>query len=128
VFIPILFMGGIVGRLMHEFAVTIGAAILVSGLVSLTLTPMLCSRFLQPLHSLNHGFLYNAVERMFDMWLKSYAWTLRQTIRFRAVTMLVSAALLVGTVYLFGIVPKGFIPSVDTGQIRRRRVRAGHGI
>ena len=60
VFIPILFMGGIVGRLMHEFAVTIGAAILVSGLVSLTLTPMLCSRFLKPLHSMSHGWFYNA--------------------------------------------------------------------
>ena len=117
VFIPILFMGGIVGRLMHEFAVTIGAAILVSGLVSLTLTPMLCSRFLQPLHSMNHGWMYNAIERMFDAWLKSYAWTLRQTIRFKAATMVVSALLLVGTIYLFGIVPKGFIPSVDTGQI-----------
>jgi HAE1 family hydrophobic/amphiphilic exporter-1 len=117
VFIPILFMGGIVGRLMHEFAVTIGAAILVSGLVSLTLTPMLCSRFLKPLHSMKHGWFYNLVERFFDAWLKSYAWTLKQTIRFKAVTMVVSALLLVGTVYLFQIVPKGFIPSVDTGQI-----------
>ncbi|HMC76525.1 MAG TPA: efflux RND transporter permease subunit, partial [Vicinamibacterales bacterium] len=117
VFIPILFMGGIVGRLMHEFAVTIGAAILVSGLVSLTLTPMLCSRFLQPLHTMKHGWFYNAIEKMFDAWLKSYAWTLRQTIRFKAATMVVSALLLVGTVYLFQIVPKGFIPSVDTGQI-----------
>jgi hydrophobic/amphiphilic exporter-1 (mainly G- bacteria), HAE1 family len=117
VFIPILFMGGIVGRLMHEFAVTIGAAILVSGLVSLTLTPMLCSRFLKPLHSMKHGWFYNVVERFFDTWLKSYAWTLKQTIRFKAVTMVVSALLLAGTVYLFQIVPKGFIPSVDTGQI-----------
>jgi HAE1 family hydrophobic/amphiphilic exporter-1 len=117
VFIPILFMGGIVGRLMHEFAVTIGVAILVSGLVSLTLTPMLCSRFLKPLHAMHHGWAYNAVERSFDAWLKGYAWTLKQTIRFKAVTMLVSALLLVGTIYLFGIVPKGFIPSVDTGQI-----------
>ena len=117
VFIPILFMGGIVGRLMHEFAVTIGAAILVSGLVSLTLTPMLCSRFLKPLHSMKHGWFYNVIERFFDAWLKSYAWTLKQTIRFKAVTMVVSALLLAGTVYLFQIVPKGFIPSVDTGQI-----------
>ena len=77
-------MGGIVGRLMHEFAVTIGVAILVSGLVSLTLTPMLCSRFLKPLHSMHHGWLYNAIERIFDAWLKGYAWTLRQTIRFKA--------------------------------------------
>ena len=117
VFIPILFMGGIVGRLMHEFAVTIGAAILVSGLVSLTLTPMLCSRFLKPLHAMKHGIFYNVTEKMFDSWLKGYAWTLRQTIRLKAVTMVVSALLLVGTVYLFGVVPKGFIPSVDTGQI-----------
>jgi HAE1 family hydrophobic/amphiphilic exporter-1 len=110
-------MGGIVGRLMHEFAVTIGAAILVSGLVSLTLTPMLCSRFLKPLHAMKHGWFYNTVEWFFDSWLKSYAWTLKQTIRFKAVTMVVSALLLAGTVYLFQIVPKGFIPSVDTGQI-----------
>ena len=61
VFIPVLFMGGIVGRLMHEFAVTIAAAILVSGLVSLTLTPMLCSRFLKPPHSIRHGRLYNLI-------------------------------------------------------------------
>jgi HAE1 family hydrophobic/amphiphilic exporter-1 len=117
VFIPILFMGGIVGRLMHEFAVTIAAAILVSGVVSLTLTPMLCSRFLKPPHSVRHGRIYNAIERMFDGWLRSYAWTLRQTIRFKAATMVVSALLLVGTVYLFRIVPTGFIPAVDTGQL-----------
>jgi HAE1 family hydrophobic/amphiphilic exporter-1 len=117
VFIPILFMGGIVGRLMHEFAVTIAAAILVSGIVSLSLTPMLCSRFLKPLHSMHHGWMYNAVERTFDAWLKGYAWTLKQTIRFKATTMVISAALLAGTVYLFTIIPKGFIPSVDTGQI-----------
>ncbi|HEX4567667.1 MAG TPA: efflux RND transporter permease subunit, partial [Vicinamibacterales bacterium] len=117
VFIPILFMGGIVGRLMHEFAVTIAASILVSGVVSLSLTPMLCSRFLKPLHSMHHGWMYNAVERMFDAWLKGYAWTLKQTIRFKGTTMLVSAAMLAGTVYLFMVIPKGFIPNVDTGQI-----------
>jgi hydrophobic/amphiphilic exporter-1 (mainly G- bacteria), HAE1 family len=117
VFIPILFMGGIVGRLMHEFAVTIAAAILVSGLVSLTLTPMLCSRFLKPPHSMRHGRMYNAIERVFDGSLRMYGWTLTQTIRFKGTTMLVSALLLVGTVYLFQIVPTGFIPSVDTGQL-----------
>jgi hydrophobic/amphiphilic exporter-1 (mainly G- bacteria), HAE1 family len=117
VFIPILFMGGIVGRLMHEFAVTIAASILVSGLVSLTLTPMLCSRFLKPPHSMRHGRLYNLIERMFDSWLNAYSWTLTQTIRFKGTTMVVSALLLVGTVYLFQIVPTGFIPSVDTGQL-----------
>jgi len=117
VFIPILFMGGIVGRLMHEFAVTIAAAILVSGLVSLTLTPMLCSRFLKAPHSMRHGRLYNATERVFDASLRAYGWTLTQTIRFKAATMIVSALLLVGTVYLFQIVPTGFIPSVDNGQL-----------
>ena len=92
VFIPILFMGGIVGRLMREFAVTIAAAILVSGVVSLTLTPMLCSRFLKAPHSIRHGFLYNLMEGFFDAWLRGYSWSLRQTIRFKGVTMLVSAA------------------------------------
>jgi HAE1 family hydrophobic/amphiphilic exporter-1 len=117
VFIPILFMGGIVGRLMHEFAVTIASAILVSGLVSLTLTPMLCSRFLKAPHAEKHGRFYDASERMFDMWVNSYAWSLRQTIRFKGTTMIVSAATLAGTIYLFTIVPTGFIPSVDTGAL-----------
>ncbi|MGE5359684.1 MAG: efflux RND transporter permease subunit, partial [Bacteroidales bacterium] len=117
VFIPVFFMGGVVGRLMHEFAVTIGAAILVSGLVSLTLTPMLGSRFLKAPHSIRHGRFYNAMEWMFDAWLRGYSWSLRQTIRFRAATMVVSLALLAGTVYLFTIIPMGFIPNVDTGQL-----------
>ena len=127
VFIPILFMGGIVGRLMHEFAVTIAAAILVSGLVSLTLTPMLCSRFLKPPHSMRHGRLYNVIEGLFERWLRTYGWTLKQTIRFRAATMVVSALLLVGTVYLFQVVPTGFIPSVDTGQLNGQ-IEAMQGI
>src|SRR5881398_557299 len=101
VFIPVLFMGGIVGRLLHEFAVTIGVAILVSGFVSISLTPMLCSRFLKPPHELRHGRLYNAFERVFGEWLRAYDWTLRLSLRFRAVTMAISVALLVGTVYLF---------------------------
>ena len=117
VFIPVLFMGGVVGRLMHEFAVTIGAAILVSGVVSLTLTPMLCSRFLKAPHSIKHGWFYNVMERGFDGFLAGYSWSLRQTIRFKGATMAVSALLLAGTVYLFTIIPMGFIPSVDTGQL-----------
>ena len=87
VFIPVLFMGGIVGRLLHEFAVTIGVAILVSGFVSISLTPMLCSRFLKPPHAQRHGRFYNAFERMFDAWLRLYDCTLRLALRFRAVTM-----------------------------------------
>ncbi len=117
VFIPVLFMGGVVGRLMHEFAVTIGAAILVSGVVSLTLTPMLCSRFLKAPHAIRHGYLYNLMERFFDAWLRGYSWTLRQTIRFKGAAMFVSALLVAGTVYLFTLIPFGFIPTVDTGQL-----------
>ena len=118
VFIPILFMGGIVGRLMREFAVTIAAAILVSGVVSLTLTPMLSSRFLKAPHAIRHGFLYNLMEGFFDAWLRGYSWSLRQTIRFKGVTMLASAGLIAGTVYLFTLIPMGFIPNVDTGQLQ----------
>jgi HAE1 family hydrophobic/amphiphilic exporter-1 len=117
VFIPVLFMGGIVGRLMHEFAVTIAAAILVSGVVSVTLTPMLCSRFLKPPHESRHGIVFRATERVFDFVLAVYAWTLRQTLRFRPVALVVSAALVYGTYYVYSQVPTGFIPSEDTGQI-----------
>jgi HAE1 family hydrophobic/amphiphilic exporter-1 len=116
VFIPVLFMGGIVGRLLHEFSVTIGVAILVSGFVSISLTPMLCSRFLRPPHAQKHGWFYNAFERMFDAWLKLYDVTLRMTLRHRFATMVVSILLLVGTVYLFTLVPKGFLPSEDQGR------------
>src|SRR6185295_16239770 len=116
VFIPVLFMGGIVGRLLHEFAVTISVAILISGFVSISLTPMLCSRFLQAPHAEGHGWFYNAFERMFDGWLRLYDWTLRVTLRYRAVTMVASALLLAATVYLFMIVPKGFLPSEDQGR------------
>jgi HAE1 family hydrophobic/amphiphilic exporter-1 len=117
VFIPVLFMGGIVGRLMHEFAVTIAAAILVSGIVSLTLTPMLCSRFLKPPHDEKHGRFYQAIETMFETWRRGYSWSLDQAIRFKGATMVVSGLLLAGTVYLFMLVPTGFIPSVDTAQL-----------
>jgi HAE1 family hydrophobic/amphiphilic exporter-1 len=117
VFIPVLFMGGVVGRLMHEFAVTIAASILVSGVVSLTLTPMLCSRFLKPPQEERHGRLYNFVEAGFDAMRAAYAWTLDQAIAFKGVTMAVSVLLLVATAYLFTRVPTGFIPSVDTGQL-----------
>src|SRR6202011_3490735 len=77
VFIPVLFMGGIVGRLLHEFAVTIGVAILVSGIVSVSLTPMLCSRFLRTCKQTRHGRLWSFFERVFDRWVRMYDWTLR---------------------------------------------------
>jgi hydrophobic/amphiphilic exporter-1 (mainly G- bacteria), HAE1 family len=116
VFIPVLFMGGVVGRLLHEFAVTISAAILVSGFVSISLTPMLCSRFLKPPHAQKHGWFYNSTERMFDLWLKVYDLTLQACMRFHVVTMAGSIALIFGTVYLFGLVPKGFLPTEDQGR------------
>ena len=116
VFIPVLFMGGILGRLFHEFAVTIAVAILISGFVSLTLTPMLASRFLRP-PSGQHGRFYRASERVFEGMLATYEWTLRRVIRAGAVVMVASFVLLIATGYLFVIVPKGFIPSQDTGQI-----------
>jgi hydrophobic/amphiphilic exporter-1 (mainly G- bacteria), HAE1 family len=114
VFIPVLFLGGIVGRLLHEFAVTIATAILVSGFVSISLTPMLCSRFLKPPHA--HGAVYNAFEKVFDAWRRLYDITLRGTLRYRAVTMVVSLVLLGATVYMFVIIPKGFLPSEDQGR------------
>jgi HAE1 family hydrophobic/amphiphilic exporter-1 len=118
VFIPILFMGGMIGRLLHEFSVTIGVAILVSGFVSISLTPMLCSRFLKPPHAEGHGRFFNASERVFDAALAVYDWTLRLSLRFRAATMIVSLVLIVGTVYLFMWIPKGFLPSEDTGRFQ----------
>jgi HAE1 family hydrophobic/amphiphilic exporter-1 len=117
VFIPILFMGGIIGRLLHEFSVTIGVAILVSGFVSISLTPMLCSRFLKPLHAIRHGRLFNASERVFDAALRLYDWTLGQSLRFHALTMAISILLVAGTVYLFQVIPMGFLPSEDTSRI-----------
>ncbi len=117
VFIPVLFLGGILGRLLHEFAVTIGAAILVSGFVSLTLTPMLCSRFLRPPHEEKHGRLFNAFERIHDGVVHFYDVTLQFVLRHRLATMLLSLLLVVGTGYLFVKIPKGFLPSEDTGSI-----------
>ena len=127
VFIPVLFMGGIVGRLFHEFAVTIMVAILISGFVSLSLTPMLCSRFLKP-----PGEQHNAFYRASETRLRRHA---RDSTTGRcaaccataSLTMLVAAGTLVATVYLFGLVPKGFIPNQDTGQFSgSHRSAAGH--
>jgi len=119
VFIPVLFMGGILGRLLHEFAVTIGAAILVSGVVSLSLTPMLCSRFLRASKEseAHHGRLWSFFERFFDGMLHVYDRTLQFTLRHRVATMAVSAAVAVATVYMFIVIPKGFLPDEDQGQI-----------
>jgi HAE1 family hydrophobic/amphiphilic exporter-1 len=117
VFIPLLFMGGILGRLLHEFAVTISVAILVSGFVSLTLTPMLSSRFLRPPSTEKHGRLYAASDRVFAGMLQAYDWSLRRVLTYRMLTLIFSGLLLVATIYLFSLVPMGFIPGQDTGQI-----------
>ena len=116
VFIPVLFMSGIMGRLFHEFAVTISVAILISGFVSLSLTPMLCSRFLNPPGE-KHNALYRASESVFDGMRYAYEWTLRGVLRHRFLTLVAAAGTLVATGYLYGLVPKGFIPNQDTGQI-----------
>ncbi|MEH2074317.1 MAG: efflux RND transporter permease subunit [Nostoc sp.] len=117
VFIPIMFMSGIIGKLFHEFAVTIAVAILVSGFVSLSLTPMLCSRFLRSSHQQKPNRLYQALEGGFDLLLRGYDWTLKPILKYRLMTLIGSGILLIMTVYLFVIVPKGFIPTEDTGQL-----------
>ncbi|MCL1939307.1 MAG: efflux RND transporter permease subunit [Desulfovibrionaceae bacterium] len=118
VFIPVLFMGGIVGRLFHEFAVTITVAILFSGIVSLTLTPMMCSRFIKPVdHNKRQEGLYGLSERGFDAAVRFYERTLRAVMRHRMSCLLFSFALIGLTAWLFMIVPKGFLPTEDNGQI-----------
>jgi HAE1 family hydrophobic/amphiphilic exporter-1 len=117
VFIPVLFLGGLLGRLFHEFAVTIGVAILVSGVVSLTLTPMLCSRFLKPHSDESHGRFYNATERAYQRTVGGYTRSLAWAMERRGLVMIFSAAILVGTGILAVVVPKGFLPSEDAGRI-----------
>ncbi|NUP55526.1 MAG: efflux RND transporter permease subunit, partial [Gemmatimonadaceae bacterium] len=117
VFIPILFMGGIIGKLFHEFAVTIGVAILVSGVVSLTLTPMLSSRFLRSSHGKQQGRFYQTTERMYDRWLHGYERSLAWVMARRRATLVFSAVILVLTAVLFVVAPKGLFPTDDTGQL-----------
>ena len=118
VFIPVLFMGGILGRLFKEFAVTICVAILISGVVSVTLTPMLCSRFLRAAHEAKRNWFYNATERFFDGMLRVYDRSLQWVLRRRPLTMGVSALVLAATLYMFVAIPKGFIPDQDTDQMQ----------
>lgn len=117
VFIPVLFMGGIVGRLFREFAVVISVAILISGFVSLSLTPMLCSLFLKEKREQKHGAVFRASEKVFDGLLAFYRWTLSISLRHHFLTFLVSLVVLGGTVVLFQNMPKGFLPTQDTSQI-----------
>jgi HAE1 family hydrophobic/amphiphilic exporter-1 len=117
VFIPILFMGGILGRLFQEFAVTIGAAILISGLISLTLTPMLCSRFLRAHDERPPGRLYAASENVYNWMLDRYKASLGWFLDHRRTTMLFLLVVMALTVWVFRLVPKGFIPSEDRGIV-----------
>jgi hydrophobe/amphiphile efflux-1 (HAE1) family protein len=117
VFIPLLFMGGLVGRLFREFAVTAGIAILISGLVSLTLTPTLCARFLNQQTAHGRGRFHQAAERMFNRLLDIYAAGLRRALVQRRLTLLVAAMTLVGTVLMYVVIPKGFFPQQDNGLI-----------
>jgi HAE1 family hydrophobic/amphiphilic exporter-1 len=125
VFIPILFMEGLLGRLFREFAVTVGMAVLISGVISLSMTPMMCSRLLRPTHS--HGRLYQLFEKMFDTARDTYGTTLRWTIRHGGVMLVGSVAILVLTVVIYKMVPQGFIPRQDTGVIFSN-TRAPEGI
>jgi HAE1 family hydrophobic/amphiphilic exporter-1 len=117
VFIPVLFMGGIIGRLFREFAVVIGCAVLISGFISLTLTPMLSSRFIRPPGEVQHHALFNLFERFFDGLLSTYRTGLKWSLAHRRVMVALTVVVTVGTVVLFIILPKGFVPSQDIGMI-----------
>jgi hydrophobe/amphiphile efflux-1 (HAE1) family protein len=116
VFIPLLLMGGIVGRLFREFAMTVALTVMVSAVVSLTLTPMMCARFLKH-QTKQHGWLYRVIERFFDLLLGGYRRTLDIALRFQFVTLMVFFATLGCTAYLYVKIPKGFFPNQDTGVL-----------
>ncbi len=118
VFIPVLMMGGMVGRVFREFAVTIAAAIILSGFVSLTLTPMLCARVLKAHHGdENQNIVLRLFEAMFRSWLRGYEVSLDLFLKYKSVVILAMFATLVGTVWLYMIIPKGFFPTEDTGFV-----------
>jgi len=117
VFIPILLMGGIVGRLFREFAVVLSVAILISLLVSLTTTPMMCARLLRPEKERTHGWLYRASERAFGAMLRGYEVTLKWALRHGRLMLLLLACTICLNVYLYIIIPKGFFPQQDTGRL-----------
>ena len=120
VFIPVLLMGGMVGRVFREFAVSVSVAIVVSGFVSLTLTPMLCARVLRahdPDHEEKQNIVLRTFERMFDAMLRGYAWTLDWVLAYKSVMLGVTLATIVGTIALYIVVPKGFFPTEDTGYV-----------
>jgi HAE1 family hydrophobic/amphiphilic exporter-1 len=118
VFIPVLFMSGMLGRMLHEFAITITVAILISGLVSLSLTPMLCSRFLKPPAEMAHGKLYNTMEGFFDRLLELYRQLLSKVLRYRRLTIAATVVMTAITVWLFWVMPMGLLPPDDIGAIQ----------
>jgi HAE1 family hydrophobic/amphiphilic exporter-1 len=117
VFIPLVFMSGIIGRLFREFSITIVSSILISGVVSLTLTPMMCSRFIRSSHGMKHGRLFDFSERGYQFFLRLYVRSLGWFVRHRRTALAFSFAILAGTVWLFQIVPKGLFPNEDQGRV-----------
>src|SRR6187401_2599000 len=118
VFIPVLLMGGMVGRVFREFAVTIAVAIIVSGFVSLTLTPMLCARVLKA-HDPHHlpNFVLRGFERAFNCWLRGYQWSLDKVLKYKFVMLMVTLGTMAATAYLYVVIPKGFFPVEDSGFV-----------
>src|SRR6185437_3870517 len=117
VFIPILLMGGIVGRIFREFAVTLSVAVAISMVVSLTTTPTMCAKFLKSQHNKRHNRLYRATERGFDWLYAGYSRSLRWVLRHQPFVLAVTLATVCLAVYLYVVVPKGFFPRQDTGRI-----------
>jgi HAE1 family hydrophobic/amphiphilic exporter-1 len=117
VFVPVFFMSGVFGRLLHEFSVVIISAVLVSGLVSVTLSPMLCRRYLRPEHEREHGWMYRKLENALDGSLRVYGTSLRWALRHRVLVMIFGFLVLVGTVWQFWAIPKGFLPEDDLSRI-----------
>jgi HAE1 family hydrophobic/amphiphilic exporter-1 len=118
VFIPVLLMGGMVGRVFREFAVSISVAIIISGFVSLTLTPMLCARVLRSHHrDEKQNVVLRAFERVFEYMLRTYEWTLDRVLTYKSIMLGITVATLAGTIWLYIVVPKGFFPTEDTGYV-----------
>ena len=117
VFIPVLFMGGVIGRLLHEFAITIMVAVLLSGFVSLTLTPLLCARMLKPTQHQTRSRLYRLSEAFFNAWKGGYDRSLQWVLHHRRLTMAMYLVIFVATAWMFSAMAKGFLPSEDTGQL-----------
>jgi multidrug efflux pump len=117
VFIPLLFMSGIVGRLFREFAITLSVAVIVSAIVSLTLTPMMCAKFLKPIDHTKPGKLFQWSERAFDGMLNFYEGGLKWVLRYRLFTLMVAIGTLIATIFLYLAIPKGLLPNQDTGEL-----------